>query len=131
MEPFDRNYRRAPPMEPRSLRHWYQGGGARRVRHRTPLFHFVRAAKKLLALAAFRLCPLDKRPQLAAALAAAKAAKCSVIVAKLDRLSRDVAFVAGLMAQRVSETILNSRNPLQSGAEELGRCLAVGATRSR
>src|SRR3982074_2132538 len=44
---------------------------------------------------------LDRRPQLAAALTAAKAAKCSVIVAKLDRLSRDVAFVAGLMAQRV------------------------------
>jgi DNA invertase Pin-like site-specific DNA recombinase len=44
---------------------------------------------------------LDRRPQLAAALAAAKGAKCSVIVAKLDRLSRDVAFVAGLMAQRV------------------------------
>src|SRR3954469_13282514 len=44
---------------------------------------------------------LDRRPQLAAALAAAKAGKCSVIVAKLDRLSRDVAFVAGLMAQRV------------------------------
>jgi DNA invertase Pin-like site-specific DNA recombinase len=36
----------------------------------------------------------------AAALSAAKAAKCSVLVAKLDRLSRDVAFVAGLMAQR-------------------------------
>src|ERR1700716_3666484 len=44
---------------------------------------------------------LDRRRQLAAALAAAKAAKCSVVVAKLDRLSRDVAFVAGLMAQRV------------------------------
>jgi DNA invertase Pin-like site-specific DNA recombinase len=44
---------------------------------------------------------LDRRPQLAAALAAAKASRCSVIVAKLDRLSRDVAFVAGLMAQRV------------------------------
>jgi DNA invertase Pin-like site-specific DNA recombinase len=44
---------------------------------------------------------LDRRPQLAAALAAAKAKKCSVVVAKLDRLSRDVAFVAGLMAQRV------------------------------
>jgi DNA invertase Pin-like site-specific DNA recombinase len=44
---------------------------------------------------------LDRRPQLAAALAAAKTAKCSVVVAKLDRLSRDVAFVAGLMAQRV------------------------------
>jgi DNA invertase Pin-like site-specific DNA recombinase len=44
---------------------------------------------------------LDRRPQLAAALAAAKTAKCSVVVAKLDRLSRDVAFVSGLMAQRV------------------------------
>lgn len=44
---------------------------------------------------------LAKRPQLKAALKAAKAAKCSVAVAKLDRLSRDVAFIAGLMAQRV------------------------------
>jgi hypothetical protein len=37
----------------------------------------------------------------AAALAAAKSAKCSVLVCKLDPLSRDVAFVSGLMAQRV------------------------------
>jgi len=37
---------------------------------------------------------------LAAALAAAKTAKCCVLVSKLDRLSRDVAFIAGLMAQR-------------------------------
>src|SRR5215207_3698173 len=44
---------------------------------------------------------LDLRPQLAAALAAARKAKCSILVAKLDRLSRDVAFVSGLMAQRV------------------------------
>jgi DNA invertase Pin-like site-specific DNA recombinase len=44
---------------------------------------------------------LDLRPQLASALAAARKAKCSVVVAKLDRLSRDVAFVSGLMAQRV------------------------------
>jgi DNA invertase Pin-like site-specific DNA recombinase len=44
---------------------------------------------------------LDRRPQLAAALGQAKAAKCCVLVSKLDRLSRDVAFVAGLMAQRV------------------------------
>ena len=44
---------------------------------------------------------LDRRPQLAAALVQAKAAKCCVLVSKLDRLSRDVAFVAGLMAQRV------------------------------
>ena len=44
---------------------------------------------------------LDRRPQLAAALAAGQAAKCCVLVSKLDRLSRDVAFVSGLMAQRV------------------------------
>jgi DNA invertase Pin-like site-specific DNA recombinase len=44
---------------------------------------------------------LDLRPQLAAALAVARKAKCSVLVSKLDRLSRDVAFVSGLMAQRV------------------------------
>ena len=44
---------------------------------------------------------LDRRPRLAAALAAARKAKCAVVIAKLDRLSRDVAFVAGLMAQRV------------------------------
>jgi len=44
---------------------------------------------------------LDRRPQLAAALAKAKSAKFAVLVSKLDKLSRDVAFVVGLMAQRV------------------------------
>jgi DNA invertase Pin-like site-specific DNA recombinase len=44
---------------------------------------------------------IDRRPQLAAALATARSNKCPVLVSKLDRLSRDVAFVAGLMAQRV------------------------------
>jgi DNA invertase Pin-like site-specific DNA recombinase len=44
---------------------------------------------------------LDRRPQLAAAVAAARSARCSVLVSKLDRLSRDVAFVSGLMAQQV------------------------------
>jgi len=44
---------------------------------------------------------LDRRPQLAAALDTARVSKCPVIVAKLDRLSRDVAFISGLMAQRV------------------------------
>src|SRR3954447_19455247 len=44
---------------------------------------------------------LDRRPQLTAALRRAKAEPCPVLVAKLDRLSRDVAFVSGLMAQRV------------------------------
>lgn len=44
---------------------------------------------------------LDRRPQLKAALAAAKRLKCPVAVAKLDRLSRDVHFISGLMAHRV------------------------------
>ena len=44
---------------------------------------------------------IERRPQLAAALATARQNKAAVVVAKLDRLSRDVAFVAGLMAQKV------------------------------
>jgi DNA invertase Pin-like site-specific DNA recombinase len=44
---------------------------------------------------------LDRRPQLAHALAHARKRKCSVVVAKLDRLSRDVHFISGLMAERV------------------------------
>jgi hypothetical protein len=39
--------------------------------------------------------------QLKAALKAAKKVRCEVAVAKLDRLSRDVAFISGLVAQRV------------------------------
>jgi DNA invertase Pin-like site-specific DNA recombinase len=44
---------------------------------------------------------LDRRPQLAAALKAARKNKCAVAVSKLDRLSRDVHFISGLMAHRV------------------------------
>jgi DNA invertase Pin-like site-specific DNA recombinase len=44
---------------------------------------------------------LDRRPQLKAALAAARKHKCHVAVAKLDRLSRDVHFVSGLMVHKV------------------------------
>lgn len=46
---------------------------------------------------------LDRRPQLAAALAAARrhGKACPIAVAKLDRLSRDVHFISGLMVQRV------------------------------
>ncbi len=44
---------------------------------------------------------LDRRPQLKAALAAARKMKCHVVVAKLDRLSRDVHFISGLMAHKV------------------------------
>ena len=44
---------------------------------------------------------LDRRPQLAGALAEARRRRCPVAVAKLDRLSRDVHFISGLMAERV------------------------------
>ncbi len=43
---------------------------------------------------------LDRRPQLAAALKAARQRKVPIIVAKLDRLSRDVHFISGLMAHK-------------------------------
>src|SRR3954464_1021198 len=52
---------------------------------------------------------LERRPQLAAAMTFArklgkgrgKASAAPVIIAKLDRLSRDVHFISGLMVQRV------------------------------
>jgi DNA invertase Pin-like site-specific DNA recombinase len=44
---------------------------------------------------------LERRPKLAAALLAARKSKAPVLVAKLDRLSRDVHFISGLMAHRV------------------------------
>jgi len=44
---------------------------------------------------------LDRRPKLAEALRAAKKAQCPVLVSKLDRLSRSVAFISGLMTERV------------------------------
>jgi DNA invertase Pin-like site-specific DNA recombinase len=44
---------------------------------------------------------LERRPELAGALARAKKLRCSVVVAKLDRLSRDVAFISSLMSRRV------------------------------
>ena len=44
---------------------------------------------------------LYRRPELAHALRLAGREKCPVVVAKLDRLSRDVHFISGLMAHRV------------------------------
>ena len=44
---------------------------------------------------------LDRRPQLKAALAKAHRSRAPIVVAKLDRLSRDVHFISGLMAHRV------------------------------
>lgn len=45
--------------------------------------------------------PLIGRPGLTAALARAAKLKCAVVVSKLDRLSRSVAFISGLMANGV------------------------------
>jgi len=44
---------------------------------------------------------LERRPQLAAALAKAKSLACPVLVSKLCRLGRDVHFISGLMVNRV------------------------------
>lgn len=44
---------------------------------------------------------LERRPKLAAAIKAAKKIKGPVVVAKLDRLSRDVNFISGLMTHKV------------------------------
>jgi DNA invertase Pin-like site-specific DNA recombinase len=41
------------------------------------------------------------RPQLSAAIECARKAKLPIIVAKLDRLSRDVHYISGLMKHRV------------------------------
>jgi DNA invertase Pin-like site-specific DNA recombinase len=43
---------------------------------------------------------LERRPQLSAALRAARKHKAPIIVAKLDRLSRDVHFISGLMTHK-------------------------------
>jgi DNA invertase Pin-like site-specific DNA recombinase len=44
---------------------------------------------------------LERRPQLAAALKQARKLKVPVLISKLDRLSRNVYFIAGLMEHRV------------------------------
>jgi DNA invertase Pin-like site-specific DNA recombinase len=44
---------------------------------------------------------LDRRPKLREALAQARKARAAIVVAKLDRLSRDVAFISSLMTQKV------------------------------
>lgn len=44
---------------------------------------------------------LEKRPKLEAAVKAAKRDGCAIVVAKLDRLSRDVHFISELMVRKV------------------------------
>jgi DNA invertase Pin-like site-specific DNA recombinase len=45
---------------------------------------------------------LDRRPELGKALDHAKKLKCSVMVSKLDRFSRDVAFISSLMSRGIA-----------------------------
>jgi DNA invertase Pin-like site-specific DNA recombinase len=64
--------------------------------------HIAAHAGKLIA----EFCEIESgkrndRPQLAAAIAAAKRAKATLIIAKLDRLARNVHFVSGLMESGV------------------------------
>src|ERR1700733_2996987 len=80
---------------------------------------------------------LDRRPQLAAALAKARSLRCPVVVAKLDRLSRDVHFILGLMAHRV-HFVVTELDPdvdpfvlhLYAALAEEERALIAGRTKS-
>jgi DNA invertase Pin-like site-specific DNA recombinase len=53
---------------------------------------------------------LSKRPQLVAALAAAKRDKAGLIIAKLDRLARNVHFISGLMETGVEFAVADMPN---------------------
>lgn len=48
------------------------------------------------------------RPELAKALSHAKRSKCRLVIAKLDRLGRNVAFISALMESRVEFTAVDS-----------------------
>jgi DNA invertase Pin-like site-specific DNA recombinase len=54
---------------------------------------------------------IERRPQLAKALNEAHRLRCAVVVADLDRLSRDVAFISGLMARRVPFVVAADADP--------------------
>jgi DNA invertase Pin-like site-specific DNA recombinase len=80
---------------------------------------------------------LDRRPQLAAALAKARTMRCPMAVAKLDRLSRDVHFISGLMAHRVPFVVAElgpDVDPfvlhLYAALAEKERALIAGRTKS-
>jgi DNA invertase Pin-like site-specific DNA recombinase len=67
---------------------------------------------------------LDRRPQLAAAIKAAKKAGGPIIVSKLDRLSRDVHFISGLMAHRVPFVVAELGNDVDPFVLHLFAALA-------
>jgi DNA invertase Pin-like site-specific DNA recombinase len=80
---------------------------------------------------------LDRRPELAVALAKARTVRCPVAVAKLDRLSRNVHFISGLMAHRVPFVVAElgpDVDPfvlhLYAALAEKERALIAGRTKS-
>src|SRR6476659_6044592 len=73
---------------------------------------------------------LDRRSELKAALKAAKKAKASVAVAKLDRLSRDVAFISGLMSQKVPFIVVSLGRDVPSFMLHIYAALADAETRT-
>jgi DNA invertase Pin-like site-specific DNA recombinase len=70
---------------------------------------------------------LDRRPQLKAALKQAAAYKSPIVVAKLDRLSRDVAFISGLMAQGVPFIVTEMPSESKSTSSASYGCNASSA----
>ena len=50
---------------------------------------------------------LAKRPQLAAALKEARDSKVKIFISRLDRLSRDVHFISGLMREREGDLLVD------------------------
>jgi DNA invertase Pin-like site-specific DNA recombinase len=102
------------PKEPRALVAYLRVSTGRQGRSGLGLEAQRSAVERFAASEGFRIVrehvevetgsgsdALDRRPQLAAALSEARRRRCSVAVAKLDRLSRDVAFISRLMAERV------------------------------
>jgi DNA invertase Pin-like site-specific DNA recombinase len=67
---------------------------------------------------------LGRRPKLAAAIKAAKKAGGPIIVSKLDRLSRDVHFISGLMAHRVPFVVAELGNDVDPFVLHLFAALA-------
>jgi DNA invertase Pin-like site-specific DNA recombinase len=78
---------------------------------------------------------LDRRPKLAAALAEALRRKCAIAVVKVDRLSRDVHFISGLMAHRVQFVVGLARTliilHLFAALAEKERNMIAARTRTR
>jgi DNA invertase Pin-like site-specific DNA recombinase len=70
---------------------------------------------------------LQQRPGLAAALNEAKSARCPLIVSKLDRLSRNVHFITGLMEHRVHFIVAESLLPHASQAAVASSATLVAA----